>query len=67
MRTTCNPGRFLQIESSFALVPGILARPVVVDRESNDQVDLAELLARFLLDPSETVTGPIRITIEAGS
>lgn len=67
MRTTCNPGRFLQIESSFALVPGILARPVVVDRESNDQVDLAEFLTWFLEDPSETITGPIRITIEAAA
>ena len=67
MRTTCNPGRFLQVESSFALVPGILARPVVIDRESNDQVDLGELLTEFLEDPSDTITGPLRIMIEAAS
>jgi len=65
MITTVNPGRYLRLEGSFALVPGLLAYPVVVDRESNDQVNLGELLTQFLEDPSETITGPIRITIEA--
>jgi hypothetical protein len=67
MWTTCNPGRFLEVAGSFALVPGVLARPVVVDRESNLQVDLGELLTQFLEDPSETITGPIKIRITAAS
>lgn len=72
MRTTVNPGRFLQLEGSFAVLRGDTAaagefRPGVVDRESLHEVTLEGLLRQFLEDPSETVTGPIRITIEPAS
>jgi hypothetical protein len=74
MRTSVNPGRFLVLEGSFqvgaSLVdatrdPNVADRDLVFDRESGHDVDLASLLRTFLEDPTERVTGPIRITIEA--
>lgn len=71
MRTTCNPGRRLEVTGSFRLQRGqsrglageILA---VGDVESGHIVTLQRLFEHFLEDPSETVTGPVRIIIEAG-
>ena len=69
MRTIVNPGRLLVIEGSFELLaPGQSFRADLVrDRESHRELWLDELLHNFLEDPEETVTGPIRITIEAAS
>jgi len=39
-------------------------RSVVFDREGYSLVSLADLLRSFLEDPTEKITGPIRITIE---
>ena len=73
MRTQVNPGRLLEVTGSFELrqsalvVEGEFSRigVAVVDRESTQIVDLGGLLRSFLEDPDDTVTGPIRIRIEA--
>lgn len=79
MRKTVNPGSLLEVHGSFELaVPlaeigekpfgpaGVLREQLVRDRESGLEVGLADLLRSFLEDPTEKVTGPIRIRIEAG-
>lgn len=74
MIKTVNPGSRLELEGSFELGRSLadvqtvgtwagLTR-AVADRESGELIELADLLRAFLEDPEETVTGPIRITIE---
>jgi hypothetical protein len=77
MRTQVNPGSLLEVTGSFELVTlnppselGDLAEAfepqvVVVDRESQHTINLVDLLRSFIEDPSDTVTGPIRIRIES--
>jgi hypothetical protein len=66
--TTCNPGRHLAVEGSFEIRSVLTGEPevnaIVKDRESSRTVTLAGLLRSLMYDPDETVTGPIRITIE---
>lgn len=74
MIKTVNPGSRLELSGSFELGASLVdceAVPqaaelatLVMDRESNAVVSLADLLRSFMYDPTERVTGPIRITIE---
>lgn len=62
MITQVNPGSLLELTGSFDL-DRVYGK--VVDRQSLSEVTLDGLLAAFLEDPEETVTGPIRIRIES--
>ena len=66
MRTTVNPGRWLELVGSFELQrSGRTGRTLTVgDRESQRVVTHGAQLEQFLQDPEDTITGPIRITIE---
>lgn len=75
MKKTVNPGSSLTLEGSFELGASLadVEGPEefefhdlvgVLDRESLTTVYLADLLRSFLADPTDKVTGPIRITIE---
>ncbi len=78
-RLSSNPGRWLLLEARLELGASLadvermapspfsdeLAR-VVRDIDTGEVVQLARLLRGFLVDPEETRTGPLRITIEAG-
>lgn len=57
-----NPGTLLEVTGSFDVHP---IPDLVVDRESGSVVKLSHLLASFLEDPEDTITGPIRIRIES--
>jgi hypothetical protein len=67
MITVCNPGRSLELSGSFELGGNIDGATPVRDLESGQLVTLGRLLRAFLEDPDERITGPIRITIEAGA
>lgn len=60
MITSVNPGRMLYLFGSFELDR---AYGKVIDRESGKEVTLDGLISSFLIDPEETVTGPICIQI----
>lgn len=70
MRKTVNSGSFLELAGSFEVERSLAdveqgkAPGKVTDRESGDEVTLGGLLRSFLADPTDRVTGPIRITIE---
>ena len=64
MRTTVNPGRWLEIVGEFELVGE--SEQFALDRESQTIVELAMLLQSFREDPSEPYVGRLKITIEPG-
>lgn len=77
MITTVNPGSQLVLEGRFAVGVSLANVEVfggdddvcgaVIDLESLTPVpSLADLLRSFMYDPTETVVGAVRITIEPG-
>ena len=60
--TSVNPGRWLELVARLELVGE--AEQFAMDTESLTIVDLAELLKAFREDPSDSIIGRVRITIE---
>lgn len=64
MRTTVNPGRFLQLEARLVLIPEDDGPAGVLERDTGDIVTLAGLLEQFRADPDDGMIGRVRITVE---
>jgi hypothetical protein len=62
MRTSCNPGSYLECVGSFELVGE--DEQFVLERESQTIVELSTLMQSFREDLSSPIIGTVRITIE---